>query len=234
MKIEVIGLTTGLFDELSARMALDEDSMPMEDLIEFGGRACYQSFHKPNEATRSNHAYIANIIAQEHESVLEHASVSFYVEGVSRNLLLELERHRHISFSVLSQRFVDGTQARWVAPPAIVDEASGAYNLSEETAQMLDEVQYKAKLAYVAVEKELLGRGMTRKQAREAARAILPGGTETKFLVTGNLRAWRDVLKKRYSVHADAEIRQFAEAVLQLLKHEAPAVFADFPDTPFE
>jgi thymidylate synthase (FAD) len=62
----------------------------------------------------------------------------------------------------------------------------------------------------------------------------LSGNLETKFVVTGNMRAWRDVLKKRYSTHADAEIRQFAEGVLELLRKEAPNIFQDFPYTPFE
>ena len=228
MNIEVVGLTTGLFDEISARMALDENSLPMEDLIEFAGRSCYQSFHKPNESTRSNGAYIANIIAQGHESVLEHASVSFYVEGVSRNLLLELERHRHLSFSVVSQRFVDGRSMGFVYPPALRKYLED----HNEVDDAIVKAHIAANEAYEAIEGALSD--LPRKQRREAARSVLAGGTETKFVVTGNLRAWRDVLKKRYSVHADAEIRQFATEVLHLLQHEAPAVFADFPDTPFD
>src|SRR5690606_13467825 len=88
-------------------MDLDFESMDAEDLIEFAGRSCFQSFNKPNPATRANKDYIANIIAQGHHSVLEHASATFYIEGVSRALTHELIRHRHLSFSELSQRFVN-------------------------------------------------------------------------------------------------------------------------------
>ena len=41
-----------------------------------------------------------------HESVLEHASFPFQVEGLSRASLAQLTRHRLASFSVQSQRFV--------------------------------------------------------------------------------------------------------------------------------
>lgn len=217
MKIEVVGRTNTDIDAITAHMSVDARSTDMEDLIEFAGRACYQSFNKPNSSTRLNADYIANIIAQKHESVLEHSSVSFYVQGVSRNMLLELERHRHLSFSVISTRFVSMEDAMVVVPvPMRVDEDEVMETLDPEVAKN-----------YRSMVEGLQGEGYSRKQAREAARYLLPGNLETKFVVTGNLRAWRDVLKKRYSVHADAEIRLFASAVLELLRKEAPSVFAD-------
>jgi thymidylate synthase (FAD) len=207
-------------------MEPDNDSQPMEDVVEFAGRACYQSFHKPNASTRRNEDYVANILKQGHESVLEHSSVSFYVQGVSRNMLLELERHRHLSFSVISTRFVDATKSKVVIPPALRQHPDDPIELpldSDEIEKYLQTVDYLQK-----------DRGYTRKQAREAARWLLPGNLETKFVVTGNLRAWRDVLKKRYSKHADAEIALFAEGVLELLRIEAPNVFQDFPREMFD
>ena len=60
-------------------MEVSPTATDAEDLVEFAGRACYQSFHKPNPKTAENADYIANIIAQGHESVLEHATVSFYL-----------------------------------------------------------------------------------------------------------------------------------------------------------
>ena len=52
-------------------------------LVEFAGRACYQSWSKPNPRTATNAAYVRHIIDVGHFSVLEHASVSFYITGVS-------------------------------------------------------------------------------------------------------------------------------------------------------
>ena len=84
------------------RLGLDPDAMALDTLAEFAGRSCYQAWSKPNPATRANKDYLANIIRQQHTSVLEHASASFYITGVSRAFLCELTRHRHLSFSVQS------------------------------------------------------------------------------------------------------------------------------------
>ena len=184
-----------------------------QTLIEFAGRLCYESFDRPNEATNTNSAYFKNLIRQGHESVLEHVSVSFYVEGVSRNLTHELIRHRHLSFSELSQRFVNMEDANVVNPPA---EGGGLFKLSESH-----------KRIYQASVKRYMDQGLSRKQAREAARYGLPAGVETKIVVTGNLRAWRDVLKKRYTKYADAEMQELAREVHAILLDEYPDVFED-------
>ena len=184
-----------------------------QELIEFAGRLCYESFDLPNEDTKTNGKYVRNIVSQGHESVLEHVSVTFYVEGVSRNLTHELIRHRHLSFSEISQRFVDMTKANVVIPPAM---GGGTEPLPDAHKEI-----------YEVTRRTLAGRGKTRKQAREAARYGLPAGTETKLVVSGNLRAWRDVLKKRLSVHADAEIQELANKIWEILSKEYPDVFAD-------
>ena len=69
---------------------------------------------------------------------------------------------------------------------------------------------------------------LRRKQARQAARAVLPNATETRIVVTGNYRAWRHFIAMRASEHADVEIRRLAIECLRQLADVAPAVFADF------
>src|SRR5262245_62842939 len=77
-----------------------------EALAEFAGRACYQSWSKPNPATATNATYLAHILEVGHLSVLEHGTATFYLTGVSRSLSHEFVRHRHFSYSQLSQRYV--------------------------------------------------------------------------------------------------------------------------------
>jgi len=201
-----------------------------DELAEVAGRLCYQSWGRPNPRTATNEGYLANILRQGHESVLEHASVTFYVEGVSRALLAELTRHRHLSFSVVSQRYVDAAQLDRVWPP-IVDELD-----SETRDQIADliAVQYDENLrAYGEIVEILMAKGYKRKEAREAARAVLPNAVESPMVVTGNLRAWRDVLKKRHHVAADKEIQRFAGEVLRHLREIAPNSIQDIPDKPY-
>ena len=75
-------------------------------LAEFAGRACYQSWSKPNPATATNATYLAHLLEVGHLSVLEHGTATFYLTGISRSLSHEFVRHRHFSYSQLSQRYV--------------------------------------------------------------------------------------------------------------------------------
>ena len=230
MQVDLIGYTVipdmETIRKYAPRIADDWVSTDADLLAEFAGRSCYQSFHKPNPKTEANQDYLRNILNQGHFSVLEHASATFYVTGVSRALTHELIRHRHLSYSELSQRFVNVEDAEVVIPPALRDE----YDLVED--ELYPAMDCAAETYEVLVE-ALMEKGLKRKQAREAARAVMPNMTETRIVVTGNMRAWRDMLFKRYSVHADAEIREFAAEVLRQLKLIAPGQFQDFPEAPF-
>lgn len=214
MEVTLIA-STRLTGEHGRWMKRDSLAGDPDTLAEFAGRACYQSFDKPNEATRANEAYLANIVLQQHFSVLEHASATFYVTGVSRSLTHELIRHRHLSFSQLSQRFVDESTAEYVTPPA-ADGDTFALNALSDARGFAGEV-YAALVEHF---REV--RGLTRKQAREAARAVLPNMTETRITVSGNLRAWREFIAKRAVPAADAEIREFALEVQRQLSELAP------------
>lgn len=196
-------------------------------LVEFAGRACYQSWSKPNPRTATNAGYLKHIIDVGHFSVLEHASVSFYITGISRSCTHELIRHRHFSYSQLSQRYVPEGDAQVVIPPGLEDDPE------------LQQIVLKAADASRAAYLDLLARleaklddqpnaVLRRKQARQAARAVLPNDTETRIVVTGNYRAWRHFIAMRASEHADVEIRRLAIACLRQLAAVAPAVFADF------
>jgi thymidylate synthase (FAD) len=193
-------------------------------LAEAAGRICYKSFDRPNPKTARNADYLANIIKQGHYSVMEHASVTFLVQGVSRALLAELTRHRHLSFSVVSQRYVNYSNTSPVIPPA----------LAQTDGEHLVNVAYVEALEmYEELTERLIASGLKRKEAREAARSVLPNAAPVDMVVTGNLRAWRDVLGKRHHVAADAEIREFAGRVLRLLRVAAPACVQDVPAAPY-
>lgn len=191
-------------------------------LVEFAGRACYQSWDKPNPTTSSNQGYLAHILDVGHGSILEHATVTFYCTGVSRPLTHELIRHRvGTAYSELSQRYVDMAEVGFVVPPAVERYAS-----ADAVADWKDGFE-EARKDYELLVSGLTAKGLPRKQAREAARAVMPNMTETKIVMTANFRAWRHILRMRGSVHADAEIRRWAVAVAWQLKRHAPNVFQD-------
>jgi len=202
-----------------------DTTVPSQQLIEFAGRMCYQSWANPSG--RSNAEYIANLLEQGHLSVLEHASASFMIAGVSRSLTHELVRHRHLSFSQLSQRFVAEDDADLVEPEAIASDPEAHAVFEDATRRCLEAYSRLCELMrrrYADVKDPT----MRRKLARQAARSVLPNATETRIVVTGNFRAWRHFIRLRASEHADVEIRAVALEILRILQQEAPAVFGDF------
>jgi thymidylate synthase (FAD) len=208
----------------------DTDADGGQALAEFAGRACYQSWTKPNPATATNAGYLHHILEVGHLSVLEHGSVTFYLTGISRSLTHELIRHRHFSYSQLSQRYVPERNAAMVEPDVIAEdpELHARFVAASEAAvaaytDLLEGLEKK----FSDVEHATL----RRKQARQAARAVLPNATETRIVVTGNYRAWRHFIAMRASEHADVEIRALAIACLRELRKVAANVFADFEIT---
>ena len=188
-----------------------------EYITEFAGRACYQSFNRPNPATATTADYLRRtLFEQKHWSIAEHATATFYITGVSRAFTHELIRHRHLSYSQLSQRFVDEGRADIVVPPAMRGEEDVLLELERETSHY-----------YSTIVDVLTDDGLPRKQVREAARAALPNMTETRIVVTGNLRAWHEVVERRTAPDADAEMQEVMGMVRDQLTTIAPTIFPE-------
>jgi thymidylate synthase (FAD) len=210
-----------------ADVAWDTDAEGGQALAEFAGRACYQSWSKPNPATASNESYLKHILEVGHLSVLEHGTATFYFTGVSRSFTHELIRHRHFSYSQLSQRYVPERDAAMVEPEVIAANPElhkKFVEASEAAVRAYNELLEGLEATFADVPNATL----RRKQARQAARAVLPNATETRIVVTGNYRAWRHFIAMRATEHADVEIRELAVATLRELQKLAPNVFGDF------
>ena len=195
-----------------------------ERLAEVAGRVCYMSYGK---GRKTNREFIGHIIEVGHGSVLEHGVWSFLVTGVSRSFTHELIRHRHFSYSQISQRYVDESDSDYVEPDVIATDPA--------LHQVWTEAVNAARHAYDELVKGLEARftdvpekTLRRKMARQAARSVLPNATETKIFVTGNARALRHFIELRGSEHAEVEIRKVAVAMLRILKEEAPNLFGDY------
>jgi thymidylate synthase (FAD) len=224
LKVQLIAKTE-FFPPADVPWTTDEDGG--QALAEFAGRACYQSWAKPNPATATNAGYIRHIIEIGHLSVLEHGSVSFYLSGLSRSLTHELIRHRHFSYSQLSQRYFPEKNAAMVEPEVIASDPE----LHAKFLQIAEASVAAYTDLLAGLEKRFADEPnatLRRKQARQAARAVLPNATETRIVVTGNYRAWRHFIAMRASEHADVEIRALAVECLRQLHKAAPNAFSDF------
>jgi thymidylate synthase (FAD) len=90
-----------------------------EALAEMAGRVCYMSYGK---GRKTNREFLGHIVDVGHGSVLEHAVWSFVITGVSRSFTHELIRHRHFSYSQLSQRYVDESNSEFIEPDVIAND----------------------------------------------------------------------------------------------------------------
>jgi len=190
----------------------------IEALIERAGRICYQSEPrgKPGE-------FIARRVAEGHESIIEHASASFEVNGISRAASHQLVRHRIASYSQSSQRYIrlgsfpgepamETIERLFVIPP---DIAASEQTKNAFIASMILALAYYEELIEAGIKKE-------------DARFVLPNATKTSIVVTMNFRSWRHFIKERgLNPAAQWEIRELALIILEQLNFIAPSVFRD-------
>lgn len=225
MKVTLLAHTS-VTPEAEEIMERQETSTDAEHLTTLAGRNCYESFHRPNTATADDRDYIkSTVLDKGHASVAEHSSATFLVENVSRNLTHELIRHRHLSFSQTSQRFCDESSREVVVPPALRD-ANPEFRDSTTSNEIDPDLLHNSREEYDSIVDYLNNyHDLGRKKAREAARYALLSGTSTSVVVTGNHRAWYEMLVKRLSPAADAEIQELAQELLVQLRELAPSLY---------
>ncbi|HLI49547.1 MAG TPA: FAD-dependent thymidylate synthase [Chthonomonas sp.] len=223
-----------------------QDPVPLDpgtQLCKTAGQLCYASFGPKRTWNREAKRYFDNIKESGHGSVLEHANFSLLCYGISRSVTHELVRHRHFSYSQISQRYVSGRVLRFVERPEYqqnptlhaeflerIDRAAADY---ERTVERLLEAQQAGQPLLSAEMRTDL-----RKKVQQTARSLLPNETEAPLVVTGNARAWRHFLEMRASFHAEIEIRALAFLAYRCLVAVEPILFEDyqvvaFPDGTF-
>jgi len=195
MKVKLIAITK----------YLDGDGTP-EELLEHAGRVCYRSQSRGNPGK-----FLQARIREGHESLIEHASATFEISGISRACSHQLVRHRLASYSQESQRYVDMSNPDWVTPPSIEE--------NPEANVEFDSILLSIKRNYT----DLRGLGIS----KEDARFVLPNATTTRIIVTMNFRSWRHFCTVRCSEYVQWEIHTVARAILDKLYEQAPSVFVD-------
>lgn len=201
--IEIIKSTAILMSEIN--------TLDIYKHIELCGRTCYKSDGKQTDI--SHEPFIKNLIKRGHESVLEHASVSFEII-CSRACSHQLVRHRIASYSQESQRYVSykkEDKLQVICPDSIsVVGPLFKYWLSN-LEDIYDSYCY------------LIDCGVK----PEDARSLLPNCVATRVSTTMNIRSWRHFLKMRLDKHAQGEIRDIANQVLATLTKKVPLLVQD-------
>jgi len=155
--------------------------------------------------------FLGRILRMGHLSVLEHASFTFGVDGISRVTSHQLVRHRVASYSQQSQRYVKFSSPEYVIPETI--------SASEDKRQRFTE----AVEGLFSLYKDLVDSDVP----AEDARFLLPNAACTRIILTMNARELLHFFKLRCCERAQWEIREMATAMLVLARREAPFIFRD-------
>lgn len=208
-----------------------------EKLIAAAARLCYSKTGVADlfEAMTEDKAnrFLEMLTDMGHVSPIEHVSLTFGVEGVSRSLTHQLVRHRLASYSQQSQRYVALSEMEYIVPPSIAED--------EELAARFEASMQQVQESYDALVEGLLpknvqkyiDRGFSEKEAKsrgekdslEDARYVFPNACETKIIFTMNVRSLLHFIELRTCERAQWEIRRLALEVLKLAKEAYPALF---------
>ncbi|MCG7289793.1 MULTISPECIES: FAD-dependent thymidylate synthase [unclassified Corynebacterium] len=163
----------------------------------------------------------ADDLADSRAGLLEHASATLHVRGVSRDAAAAIRGHG----LAVSERGADGA----VVPAAIAadEELTRLFDAAVEEAEFVRGELLRALEDAMADEPNALVR---RKRAREAADALVPAAAETELVATGTYRAWREFIAAHNGRFEHEEIRQLAGAVLDVMQREAPLLFGDLAE----
>ena len=153
---------------------------------------------------------IKRVIGYGHVSVIEHASFTFFIDGVSRAFSHQLVRHRLASYTQQSLRYVN---------------LSGKSSYHIEFPQRHGLILHDMYEEHMKKSKELYNHMIEQQVPPEDARLILPIGTQTKIAVTMNARELLHFFSLRCCSRAQWEIRRVANLMLKLVKEVAPTIF---------
>lgn len=196
--------------------------------IEKIGRVCYKSEDYITEDGESARKFVAMLIRNGHEAMIEHSflSVKFTVDrGVSH----ELVRHRIASFAQESTRYCNYAKDKFGAECAFIDLEPGimldnkmkkmsgeeiALVMAEWTSAMEDAERHYMRLLELGATPQI-------------ARAVLPNSTKTEITVSANYREWRNFFKLRVPVDVHPQMREVTIPLLKELKGMIPVIFDD-------
>ena len=214
----------------------------MADLIPFiekCGRCCYKSEDKITEDSADK--FVRRICRNNHESVLEHASITVKIT-CSRAASHQLVRHRvGCAYSQESMRYCNyGKKGFQVICPPGVGLYPGRYEKTPENWYQYGNdgtfciIKHPIRVGWLNTRaSDICQYEFELKEGvpPEDARFNLPIATKTEIMTTFNIRMWRHVFKERgLNKHAQWEIRGIFKSILDNFAQEMPAFFKDLLD----
>ena len=152
---------------------------------------------------------LTNTIEMNHQSILEHVTVTYAITGASRSFLSQITRHRLFSFLSASQHYMDySDMADFVVPVEL-----------EGHPDKIKEYLEGCK-ASINTYKKLIADGVDHSVARQ----VLPNGMRNQLIITVNLRQWMNFLNLRLCGRNTSEIEYVAYLIKKDLETYVPHI----------
>ena len=233
-------------------MGADEFEIPDEEivsdpalLVALAAKQCYMAFQpglnpNVNKVRADMIEYLDNVLKQRHGSVLEHAVLTFGINGCSRVFTGEMNRHRAgVGISERSMRYVRYTNIRFWMPECFREGTTDALAIAEKkrASRELLTIQFENQEAMMANFAEIWKEELSpdskfhaKKVLTSAFRRGIGMGVATGGVWSLNLRALRHVIALRTDAGAEEEIVHVFKKVGKIMIARVPELFGDFKE----
>ena len=194
--------------------------------------------NESKELTDKDKRLIRFLVKEDHTSPFRHIGLSLEFKAP---LMVARQHWRHIvgastledgtPYSELSRRYVRGAEefyypSEWRTAPSSSKQGSGGA-VEPELNEHLDEM-YADLIDY---SENLYHRMLDLGVAPEQARMVLPANAlYTKYLWSPSLHAIMNFIKLRSAPDSQYEIREYSDAVTEIVKQQFPIAFAAFDE----
>lgn len=152
-----------------------------------------------------------------HWGPFEHPQITIAVKGATRSCMAQITRHRHATFDVQSQRYVDFSEKDdpVTVPKSLVDpdhfaRETGEVDVDDDDRASLQETFEDHYESAIGLYEDAVGNGIPKEDARFA----LPIGTQVNWTMSMNARALLHVANMRGRANVQWEARELTEKVL--------------------
>lgn len=224
------------YAELMKGVDYDKSNVSVEELDRYENE-----WHCPSVVEEKTRSFIEKQLSRGHYGPWEHPQITFAVKGVSRVTMAQITRHRHMTFDVQSQRYVDFSETDAVVPatllsnddrheryPHIYDEDGEHFNRDEGHFDMSEEkrddwrAMYRQKTAeQLDLYEDMVDAGIP----KEDARFVLPVGTPVNMTFSGNARTFMHLLDMRKKANAQWEIHELSNLIIEELMNWMPHTY---------
>jgi len=170
---------------------------------------------------------LRKLIKQQHYGPFEHVHASFQIKGISRVVMAQATRHRHLSWDIQSQRYVDFSDPDYTTPPAFTEEE----HVTRDDGVVKDKRDWLNDFKNTVEDaSEMYGFMVDDGVPKEDARYVLPTAMNINAVMSGNLRALMHVINMRTKANVQPETREFANKASDEIAEWSPTIHEIFDE----